>query len=178
LRHEAAEVGVDAAPAAAAARERGVEDLGLAPGGDRPLQGLEHPGGHGARTLGAGEGEGPGGLLDGAGDGVELRSEGAEAALEGGAAAQRRVVEGEPEEGALLGGQVERPERRPLDQPVAVLVPIERDLPPVECREVPVGGALRDLEMLDDLPERPRPTPAEEGDELEEPVRPGYGELR
>jgi hypothetical protein len=31
--------------------------------------------------------------------------------------------------------------------------------------------------MVDDLPERPGPAPAEERNELEQPVRPGYGGL-
>jgi hypothetical protein len=172
------EVGVNAPPAAAAAREGGIEDLCSPPPGHRPLQRLGDAIGHRPGALGTGEGEGLGCLLGDAGHGVELGPEGAEAALKGGAAPEGGIVQSEAEEGALLGGEVEGAKRRPLDEPVALVVAVEGDVPAVEGGEVPVGGALLDLEMLDELPQRPGPAPAEEGDELEQPVRAGYGGLR
>ena len=95
-------------------------------------------------------------LLGQGGGGVELGLEGVEGGAQGGLVAQRRVVERHFEQGVLFGGEVQGPQGGGIQQAVAVLVAVERDVALGELGQVAEDGALGDAEAFGDLADRAR----------------------
>ena len=100
--------------------------------------------------------------------GVELGFEGVEGAGEGRLFAQRRVVEGDFEEGVLAGGEVQRRQARRVHQAVAGLVVVDGDVALLQVGQVAEDGALGDAETAGDLADPPAALAGEEVDQFED----------